>query len=126
MWLPRQITNYIVLWQIVALLYKCSYISFVTVWSVSVATGKEGPPSCQQFNGWETADGRQPPAHRPQCWSVLIYSTIRPDEGKKIAPFDPAMLVSTSPCRYITPTHPYVFNTSFWLIFCPPLGVSLN
>ncbi len=109
-------------WQIVALLYKCSYISFVTVWSVRVAIGKEGPPSCRYLMA---GDGRLATAHLPTDRSAdlfLIYSTIRPDEGKN-PPFDPAMLAITSPGRYLTPTHPCAVNTSFCLGFCPPLGV---
>lgn len=40
--MSQRVTNYVGFWQIVALLYKSSNISFVTVWSVSAGMGAEG------------------------------------------------------------------------------------
>lgn len=39
--MSQRVTNYVGFWQIVALLYKSSNISFVTVWSVSAGTERK-------------------------------------------------------------------------------------
>lgn len=55
--MSQRVTNYVGFWQIVALLYKSSNISFVTVWSVSAGMEVEGPPSPPQFNRSEARGG---------------------------------------------------------------------
>lgn len=64
--MSQRVTNYVGFWQIVALLYKSSNISFVTVWSVSAGMGAEGPPSPPQFNRSEaeSGGGSHLPMHR--------------------------------------------------------------
>lgn len=64
--MSQRVTNYVGFWQIVALLYKSSNISFVTVWSVSAGMGAEGPPSPPQFNHSEaeSGGGSHLPMHR--------------------------------------------------------------
>lgn len=64
--MSQRVTNYVGFWQIVALLYKSSNISFVTVWSVSAGMGAEGPPSPPQFNRSEAdgGGGSHLPMHR--------------------------------------------------------------
>lgn len=72
--MSQRVTNYVGFWQIVALLYKSSNISFVTVWSVTAGTGVEGPPSPPRFNRREAGSGRE--SHLPRHPRLICFNWI--------------------------------------------------